>query len=193
MSISSRPLSCERGFQQVVMMMIFHCDPLRTRTCQTAQATVGPVGSELLGWPLSLSTGLALGEGDAGWYFVRWTHRSRRLDSTRTVTMQPFRSLQWRHPCTCEAFTEELLIDTYYGECYVTYVGMGAPCDVRIRIFTIIYNQTAAPPFSKKNPLLWLLFFLGQFFLHHKDLMFFKKCIQNSCFHLFLVWALQFS
>lgn len=143
MSISSVSLSCERGFPQVVMMTIFHSDPLRTRTCQTAKAAVGPVGSDLFGWPSGLSTGLALGERDAGWYFVRWTHRSRRLDSTRTVTMQPFRSLQWRHPCTCE----ELLLDTYNRECYVTtYVGMGAPCDVRIRIFTIIYNQIPNPP-----------------------------------------------
>ncbi len=66
MSISSGSLSCERGFQQVVMMMIFHGDPLRTRTCQTAKAAVGPVGNELFGWPSGLSTGLALGEGDAG-------------------------------------------------------------------------------------------------------------------------------
>jgi hypothetical protein len=151
------------------MMMIFHGDPLRTRTCQTAKATVGPVGSKLFGWPSGLSTGLALGEGDAGWYFVRWTHRSRRLDSTRTVTMQPFRSLQWRHPCTCETFTEELLIDTYYRECYVTYVGMGAPCDVRIRIFTIknIFTIPTHPRPSLKKTLLWLLFFVGQLFLHH--------------------------
>lgn len=66
MSISSGSLSCETGFQQVVMMMIFHGDPLRTRTCPTAKAPVGPVGSELFTWPWSLSTGLALGEGDAG-------------------------------------------------------------------------------------------------------------------------------